>query len=505
MNRREWCKRAFASAALVAINRTDAVSGSSAGVSDEGGKVLRRRVEGNYEMTAEIAGSSAILSFSGREDWPINAALEFSDRSLTLMRYEKGSRLILKEHDGSGRSPWKVRLLKKGNFFRYWVNDASGWTREPLGVWESDHPTRHCEPANGYLGLEVQSGHILSCNLTSLPWLESLETPVIRAGPDGTFKEAHVLVGGIIEHEGMYYQYFSGSRFGCQEGGGAREIGVAHSRDLRRWVVEPEPILRIGAKGSWEPTGIYCSAALVTAEGRIAVLWAAQNYPSWGGFGVAFADHPLGPFHKFEGNPIYKFVSHAHEFDVIRTDEPGRRYLMFFSGFTEKPSRGSAGDRGYILYSDDLIHWQGHERNPVFGPETIDNWDAVHIRPRSLNRIDDSWYLWYEGANQWDPPTLVADGTKVSGWWDTVGLARSKDLINWEYYPRNPALPGMGISKEQFDTSWVGWPRMFIKDGLGYVYYTGGRHIGVRTIPIDRLTNWNSEGGKTVNMLKGEL
>ena len=504
MNRREWCKRACVSAAVLAVNPVQHVSSSPMPTIKELSSV-RRRIEGNYEMTAEIIGSNAAVSFSGREDWQIKAAIELSENSIALVRYENGSRLILKQHGSGTRSPWRVRLLKKGNFFRYWVNDISGWIREPLGVWESDHPTRHCEPANGFLGVEAREGRISSCNLTSLPWLESLTSPLIKAGPDGTFKEAHVLVGGLIERGGVYYQYFSGSRFGCQEGGGAREIGVAHSRDLNQWVVEPEPILKIGSKGSWEPTGIYCSGAVVTPDGKIAVLWAAQNFPYWGGFGVAFADHPLGPFQKFPGNPVYKFVSHAHEFDVVRTDEPGRRYLMFFSGFTEKPSRGPAGDRGYILYSDDLIHWENHESNPVFGPETLDNWDAVHVRPRSLNRIDDTWYLWYEGANHWDPPTLVGDGTRVAGWWDTVGLARSKDLVNWEYYPRNPALPAMGVSKEQFDTSWVGWPRMFIKNEVGYVYYTGGRHIGVRTIPIDRLTNWYSEGGSTIDMLKGEL
>jgi len=505
MNMRDWCKRTLASAAVLGFGGTEPFMTASPSMAEVPGNAVRRLVDGNYELMAEIAGPRAVVSFSGREDWQIDAVLEIFDGVFTLVRRENGLRLILKQYQGNGSSPWQVRLLKKGNFFRYWVNGVSGWIREPLGVWESDHPTRHCEPARGYVGVEAPGGRISSCDVTLLPWLETLGKPVITAGPDGTFKEAQVVVGGIIEHQGTFYQYFSGSRFGCQEGGGAREIGVAHSRNLHEWVVEPEPIVKIGAKGSWEPTGIYCSGAVVTPEGRIAVMWAAQNFPAWGGFGVAFADTPLGPFKKFDANPVYKFVSHAHEFDLVRTDEPGRRYLMFFSGFTEKPTRGPAGDRGYILYSDDLVHWKPHDHNPVFGPETMDNWDAIHIRPRGLNKIGDTWYLWYEGANQWDPPTLVGDGTKVAGWWDTVGLARSKDLINWDYYPRNPALPGSGVSKEQFDTSWVGWPRMFVKDGVGYVYYTGGRHIGLRTIAIDQLTDWHSEGGKTINMLKGNL
>jgi hypothetical protein len=293
MNRRDWCKRALASTAVLALSETEPVLSASKSVAG-GEKTLRRLIDGNYELTAEITGPRAVVSFSGREDWQIDAALEISEGTFTLARREKGSPLILKGYHGNGGPPWQVRLLKKGNFFRYWVNGVSGWIREPLGVWESDHPTRHCEPARGYVGVEAQGGRITSCNVTLLPWLATVGKPVITAGPDGTFKEAHVLVGGIIEHQGTFYQYFSGSRFGCQEGGGAREIGVAHSRNLREWVVEPEPIVKIGAKGSWEPTGIYCSGAVVTPEGRIAVMWAAQNFPAWGGFGLAFADNPLG-------------------------------------------------------------------------------------------------------------------------------------------------------------------------------------------------------------------
>lgn len=503
VNRRYWCKLSVLGATDVAIGPTKRILAAVDEAQPSQRTSIRRLIRGNYDLRAELTGKDAKISFSGRQDWPIHAALEITHDTVALVRFENGTRLLLKEDKGNGNSPWKIRLLKKGNFFRYWVNGLTGWIREPLGVWEIDHPTHHCEPDPGYVVVQVTGGSISSCYATILPWLPPPSHPVITAGPDGTFKEGHVLVGALIEHGGTYYQYFSGARFGCQEGGGAREIGVAHSKDLIHWTVEPEPIVKIGAKGSWEPTGIYCSGAVVMPDGRIAVMYAAQNFPLWGGFGLAFAEKPLGPFQKFQANPVYKHYTHAHEFSLIRTDEPGRRYLFFYSGFTDKPARGPAGDRGYVLYSDDLIHWEPHQRNPVFGPETLDNWDAVHVRPRSLNKIGDVWYLWYEGANHWDPPTVNADGTKPAGWWDTVGLARSKNLTDWEYYPRNPALPGSGISKEQFDTSWVGWPRMFVKDGTGYVYYTGGRQIGLRTISLKELINWQSEGGETLDLLEG--
>lgn len=43
---------------------------------------------------------------------------------------------------------------------------------------------------------------------------------------------------------------------------------------------------------------------------------------------------------------------------------------------------------------------------------------------------------------------------------------------------------------------------MFVRNGTRYVCYTGGRNIGLRTIPIERLANWDSEGGNTIDLLK---
>jgi hypothetical protein len=136
------------------------------------------------------------------------------------------------------------------------------------------------------------------------------------------------------------------------------------------------------------------------------------------------------------------------------------------------------------------VHWAADPRNPIFSPSTLDNWDAVHIRPRSLNLIGDTYYLWYEGTNTWASPN-----PSYVAWWDQVGLARSKDLVSWEYYPRNPNLTGMGISASQWDKNWVGWPRMIVEGDTGYVFYTGDGETGMRTIALAELTNWESEGG----------
>ena len=453
--------------------------------------MIEKRVAGNYEMNLVLTGESGTeeikVFFSGDIMLDRWVYLAISVDGFKVVCETNTNTRTWKTYKNIGKMPWNVRILKKGNFFRFWVNETTGWIRGPLGEWENIY-----EPMDNRLGVEMPASISLqSWTVTTLPWLQKITKPVIPRGTKGSFYEKQIIPGAIIEYNGLYYMYIMAGMIGAEEGSSRRTIGVAVSPDLKRWEVYPEPLI------SYLDTpydNLYVSGAVVTDEERVAIMFSAQKFPEWQGFMLATANHPMGPFILHAGNPVYKHPTHAHEFDLIRATGLPHRYLLFYAGFTPQPQHGPAGDRGYFLYSDDLVNWHPDSRNPVFGPETVDNWDGVHVRPRSLNRIGDMWYLWYEGCNTWKPEGNLSH----HGWWDTVGLARSKDLVNWEYYPRNPALPGLGINADQFDSNWVGWPRMYIKDGIGYVFYTGNAQVGLRTIPIDNLINWKTEHGLTI-------
>ena len=452
-----------------------------------------RLITGNYELSARITGagsaSAATIRFSGGEQ--ANAVLEIDGRGFRVVRRAGGACTVLKDYTGGGPPPWEVGVLKKGNFFRFRVNGNTGWIRGPTGEWDGLY-----DPWENTLVLEGSRGcGFESCTVTTLPWLSQMTEPVISLGPAGSHYEKQIIPGAIIEIDGRYYMYCMAGMEGDQEGSSRRTIAVAESTDLFTWKVHPSPVLsHADAPGD----NIYVNGAVVTPEGQVAIMYAVQQYPSWLGFMIALADDPLGPFTPFAGNPVYRhFNDAAHEFDLRRVDHPDYRYIMFYAGYTPRQSGGwPGGDRGYLLYSDDLVDWREDATNPVFGPETRDDWDAVHVRPRSLNLIGDTWYLWYEGCNAWTPPGTAGR----EQWCDSVGLARSADLKNWSYYPRNPALPALGIGAERFDNTWTGWPRMVVKDDVGYVFYTGNAQVGLRTIPIRRLVDWESEGGETLRM-----
>lgn len=466
--------------------------------------MLTHRTAGNYKLHATLSGpaasSTAEITFSG-EDASVRAILALDTAGFKIIREIGGERTVLKT--GTGAPPWRIRILKKGNFYRFWINDATAWVRGPLGEWENIY-----EPWDNQLSVEVAGGCTVDdCTITTLPWLQDITDPVIETGPAGSHYEEQIIPGAIIEFEERYYMYCMAGMRGEQEGSSRRSIGVAVSDDLETWEMQPAPVL---SHVDFPGDNIYPNGAVVTPEGQVAILFCAQQYPEWLGFMLATADDPLGPFTPYDGNPVYKhFTEFAHEFDLVRVDHPDYRYIFFYAGDTPCPTPGlERGDRGYVLYSDDLIHWRENARNPVFDPQTTDDWDAIHVRPRSLNKIGDTWYLWYEGCNVWEPPvkpgSTAATGRPelfgASVWCDTVGLARSPDLEHWEYYPRNPALPALGIGAEQFDNSWTGWPRMVIRGDTGYVFYTGNAQVGLRKIRIDKLINWDGEGGKTIHL-----
>ena len=458
--------------------------------------MVSRCIKGNYELAARIAGGGseprANIRFSG-DDGPVSMFLDIDGIGFRVVREAGGNREVLKYYPGGGPPPWNVRVLKKGNFFRFRVNGKSGWVRGPSGEWDGMY-----DKWENTLALEGTGGcEFESCTVSTLPWLDQRTEPVIARGPAGSHYEKQISPGAIVEIDNRFDRYCLAGMEGAQEGSSRRTIAVAESDDLLSWEVHPVPVLSY-ADGPGD--NIYVNGAVIKPEGQVVIMYAVQQYPAWLGFMIASADDPKGPFKPHPGNPVYRhFNGAAHEFDLQRVDQPDYRYIMCYAGYTPRPSGGwPGGDRGYLLYSDNLVDWREAEDNPVFGPETTDDWDAVHVRPRSLNRIGDTWYLWYEGCNAWTPPDSKAAREQ---WCDSVGLARSSDLKNWTYYPRNPALPALGIGAERFDHTWTGWPRMVVRGDTGYVFYTGNAQVGLRTISVQRLVDWSSEGGETFRIV----
>jgi predicted GH43/DUF377 family glycosyl hydrolase len=448
-------------------------------------------VEGDYELNTTIHADAKIF-FSGTKDSQKQVYLDIKEKEIQLILLEDGQTTLLKSKQGNIDYPCSVKILKNGNFFRFWTGDITEWIRGPLGDWKGIY-----EPYINEVYIDNnKDGRDEAFAVKKRKWLTQTEQTAVKYGHAASFYEQQTIPGAILEYKGKYYMYFIAGMKGEEEGASRRSIGLATSDNLIDWTVANQPLL---TSETSKYDNLYINGAVITPDNKIAIMYSAQKFPEWQGFMLATADQPEGPFTVSEQNPVYKHFSHAHEFDLLDLkEEPIEyegtlyRYLCFYAGFTPASETMSAGDKGYLLYTNDLIHWEYRKDNPIFEPETKDNWDAEHVRPRSLAKIGEYWYLWYEGCNVWTPP----NGNQ-SWWCDVVGLARSKDLTHWEYHPRNPVFSGMGQDENICGHTWVGWPRMVIKNQVGYVFFCGSQNDKVsttyRSIDLDKLTDWTSD------------
>ena len=101
--------------------------------------MIEKRITGNYEMnlvlTGELTTESVKVFFSGDTALGKRAYLAISAGEFKIVRETETDTRTWKTYDNIGKPPWNVRILKKGNFFRFWVNDTTGWIRGPLGEW----------------------------------------------------------------------------------------------------------------------------------------------------------------------------------------------------------------------------------------------------------------------------------------------------------------------------------------------------------------------------------
>lgn len=466
--------------------------------------VSRDALAGDYRLTATVSAAegppAVMLFYASNADLSTRVSWTIQPEGIQLARViAKKTSLLCHEAFMPGPGPWRLSLLKRGSYslLRIDGQDAA-WTMHPSGDtdWQQSLVTA-LEPETGYAGLEVVPPcrvRVQDVRIEPVAWAELPDRPLLSWGPPGSWYEGQLFPGALLKHGHTYYLYVNGSdlRAADQESGGRVRIGVAVSQDLVHWTLQDGFLLE-GEAGTWDAISVFANGAVIAPDGRIAISYAAYHGADehgWLGFGLALADRPEGPFTKHPANPVFplgppgawdSIVMHEHH--LTRIDD---QYVLFYTGFDGEH------DRAGVATSQDLVHWTRHPHNPVLGPRTSGIWwDSGHVRGRSLTKIGDTYYALYEGA-------APSRNMHVPRWWDTIGLARSNDLIDWEYHPLDPIIPQQ--TGDRFDCMWTGWPRMWVEGDTVYLFYAAGgvgmetpRHhasTGLRTVSLERFLRW---------------
>ena len=229
------------------------------------------------------------------------------------------------------------------------------------------------------------------------------------------------------DHHTYYWYYHARGKRDIYPKG--YRVGVATApTPLGPWKkYEGNPILDYGPEGSWDDEWVAC--AVILKEGAYNIKGGTEKYYmfySGGGsgskgvsIGLATADNPLGPWKKYEGNPIIEDFGYVG--GIVKVN--GKYYL-----YTEHPI-GVTDQGPFCVATADRPEgpWKKYEGNPVLSPGDWGSWDDGGFSEAKVVYHEGIFHCFYGGTK-----TLKLE---------SIGYAYSFDGYKWIKYGANPVVP----------------------------------------------------------------
>jgi len=245
----------------------------------------------------------------------------------------------------------------------------------------------------------------------------------------------------------------------------------ARSRDEKRWPrgyricvatapsplgpwkkYNENPILDQGPEGSWDHESV--DGAVVMKEGAYDLKSGTEKYYMWysaGGptgrhIGLATSANALGPWKKYEGNPVARAFGYLG--GVVKAN--GKFYM-----FVQHPI-GDTDQGPYKVAVADKPEgpWTKFEGNPVMTPGEWGAWDDGGYSEARV-RYHDGIFHWFYGGTK--NPKL-----------ESIGYAYSFDGLNWIKYGANPVVSLDRVP----DAAGLAEVHCFIEGTYIYLYHT---------------------------------
>jgi hypothetical protein len=211
---------------------------------------------------------------------------------------------------------------------------------------------------------------------------------------------------------------------------GKYQIGLTKGPDERRLRRISEPIVAIGAGGSWEATGVK-DPCVVSVNGVLWLYYSGWNGSNWK-IGLSRSYDGGQTWEKYASNPVLAGAAGWENYQAIfpavlyDEDEPNaaKRWKMWYAGNSRPNALGYA-------YSADGLSWTKYASNPVVSAGV---WDAALI-PRQTVKVSGVYYLFYSADNGSSVPT--SGGAGLVTFADAEGV--------YTKYAGNPLVTGDSI------------------------------------------------------------
>jgi len=275
--------------------------------------------------------------------------------------------------------------------------------------------------------------------------------PILRHAGDPALWDGVIIEACNVLKDGeTYYLYYHGAPGNKEKWPriGYR-IGVATApHPMGPWTkFEGNPILDLGAEDSWECEHVACAAVLKEKDGIFYMWYSGRGKGPWS-IGLATAESPLGPWKKHDANPIIGDFGYMG--GVVKVDGKYRVYV-------EHPIGDSSPDQGPIaLAVADKPEgpYEKYKGNPVLPAGEMGSWDD--------GGFSEGGILHHEGMYH-----LFAGGTKAEKL-ESISYAYSFDGINFTKYGKNP----IAARENNPDASAFAEPHALWEPPFLYLYHT---------------------------------
>jgi len=242
--------------------------------------------------------------------------------------------------------------------------------------------------------------------------------PFVARTP-GTFHSRLVANPAVTEFKGRTYFIFRG-----QGETGHDQIGLwytpTETADGLDWATRlPVPIIPVSDRADARDNNHILDPAAIVVGNSLFVYYTAKATTGSPDYSICLATSTDGStFTKVMQNPL---VSGVIAPEVVHHD--GRFHLFY--------QRHHPDDYWelFLATSTDGITYDVANERRVFGPTRVaGTFDSHSIATARLVREGDFWYMTYAAT------------TRFLDYPESIGLARSRDLVSWERYPGNPIL-----------------------------------------------------------------
>lgn len=304
-------------------------------------------------------------------------------------------------------------------------------------------------------------------------------SPAITPSSDESAVDSYILESCDIlkDNDGKYYWYYHAQSKDKKRWPDGYRICVAIADNpLGPWIkYENNPVLDHGPKGSWDFGSVDCVTILksgaydiATGDQKYYMFFDGDNGEDDRHIGFATADNPLGPWKKYENNPIVKDFGYLSTVNRIE----GKFYMH-----AQHPV--SVEDQGpFKIATADQIEgpWTKHEGNPVMTPGDWGAWDDGGYSEARVRYHEGIYHCVYGGTKT---PKIEA-----------LGYAYSFDGIHWNKYTANPVVPLGRVP----DGSGFAETHCLIEGSNIYVYHTLRYFTGEGTARgLGSVPEWETE------------